>query len=118
MTPGSRAIVEDMEIIETDSLPCGLTNAEARRRLIEFGTNATPDTETHPVRLVLGKFVAPAPCLLEAIVLQLVLGEDAEASIIACTGPRPGESRNLQLGQDGLGPRFGDTHRPVISNPF
>jgi H+-transporting ATPase len=73
-----------MEMIEADSLPRGLSNAEARRRLVEFGLNATPDTDIHPLRLALGKFVAPVPCLLEAaIVLQLALGEYVEASIIA-----------------------------------
>jgi H+-transporting ATPase len=73
-----------MEITQASSPPRGLTSADARRRLIEFGPNATPDTETHPVRLVLGKFIAPVPCLLEAaIALQLMLGEYAEASIIA-----------------------------------
>ncbi len=67
-----------------DALPTGLTGVEARRRLVEGGPNTTPDPATHPVRLVLGKFIAPVPCLLEAaIVLQLVLGEYVEASVIA-----------------------------------
>jgi H+-transporting ATPase len=67
-----------------DILPPGLSNAEARRRLADIGPNATPDTDVHPLRQVLGKFVAPVPCLLEAaIALQLVLGEYVEASIIA-----------------------------------
>src|ERR1022692_2345846 len=61
----------------------GLTSDEARRRLDQFGPNATPDVAVHPLRLVLGKFVAPVSVLLEAaIVLQLVLGEYIEASII------------------------------------
>jgi H+-transporting ATPase len=67
-----------------DPLPRGLANAEARRRLAAFGPNATPDADIHPLRLVLGKFIAPVPCLLEAaIALQLALGEYVEASIIA-----------------------------------
>lgn len=62
----------------------GLSSAEARRRLAEFGPNKTPDPAVHPIRLVLSKFIAPVPCLLEAaIVLQLFLGEDIEASVIA-----------------------------------
>ncbi len=66
------------------SQPAGLTSDEARRRLAEFGPNATPDTDVRPLRLVLSKFVSPVACLLEAaIVLQLVLGEYIEASIIA-----------------------------------
>ncbi len=62
----------------------GLTVAEARRRLATYGPNATPDEAVHPLRLIVGKFVAPVPCLLEAaIVLQLVLGEYVEASVVA-----------------------------------
>ena len=73
-----------MEMTQANSLPPGLSNAEARRRLADVGPNATPDTDVHLLRLVLGKFVAPVPCLLEAaIALQLVLGEYVEASIIA-----------------------------------
>ena len=61
----------------------GLSNAEARRILNEVGPNATPDVAVHPLRLVLSKFLAPVSVLLEiAIVLQLVLGEYVEASII------------------------------------
>lgn len=62
----------------------GLTAAEARRRLATYGPNATPDETVHPLRLIVSKFVAPVPCLLEAaIVLQLVLGEYVEASVVA-----------------------------------
>ncbi len=61
----------------------GLSNAEARRRLDAFGPNATADTHRHLLRQILGKFVAPVPCLLElAIALQLFLGEYVEASVI------------------------------------
>jgi len=53
----------------------GLSNAEARRILAQVGPNATPDVAVHPLRLVLGKFLAPVSVLLEiAIVLQLALG--------------------------------------------
>src|SRR5664280_3779217 len=61
----------------------GLTSAEARLRLSKFAPNATPDVALHPLRLVLSKFLAPVSVLLEvAIVLQLMLGEYVEASII------------------------------------
>jgi H+-transporting ATPase len=61
-----------------------LTQAEAQRRLAQYGRNATPDPEAHPLRLALGKFVAPIPCLLEAaILLQLSLREYFEASVLA-----------------------------------
>jgi len=62
----------------------GLSSAEAKRILDQVGPNATPDVAIHPVRLVLGKFLAPVSLLLEiAIVLQLALGEYVEGSIIA-----------------------------------
>ena len=56
--------------------PTGLTGDEARRRLSQFGPNATPDVTPHLLRLVLSKFWAPVSILLEvAIVLQLTIGE-------------------------------------------
>ncbi len=64
--------------------PTGLSSEEARRRLAQYGPNATPDVTPHLARQVLGKFLAPVSLLLEvAIVLQLGLGEFVEASIIA-----------------------------------
>jgi H+-transporting ATPase len=61
----------------------GLTSAEARCILGQVGPNATPDVAVHPLRLVLGKFLAPVSVLLEiAIVLQMALGEYVEGSII------------------------------------
>ena len=66
-----------------ENRPKGLTSEEARRRLSQFGPNATPDVTLHPLRLVLSKFWAPVSVLLEvAIILQLTLGEFVEASII------------------------------------
>jgi len=62
----------------------GLSGDEARRRLESFGANAVPDTALHPLSMVLGKFWAPVPWMLEAaIFLQAVLGEYLEAAIIA-----------------------------------
>ena len=64
--------------------PTGLTGAEAARRLAKFGPNTTPDETTRPFQLLLGKFVAPVPCLLEAaILLQLFLKEYVEAGVVA-----------------------------------
>src|SRR5450756_2547865 len=66
-----------------ENRPTGLTSDEARRRLSQFGHNATPDVAVHPLRLVLSKFLAPVSVLLEiAIALQFALGEYVEASII------------------------------------
>jgi H+-transporting ATPase len=76
--------IDNRQGIHLDQQPKGLTNDEARSRLSQFGPNATPDVSVHPLRLVLSKFLAPVSLLLEiAIVLQLVLGEYIEASIIA-----------------------------------
>src|SRR5271163_4654955 len=62
----------------------GLASDEARRRLLQFGPNAMPDTGVHPLRMALEKFWAPVPWMLEAaVVLQVVLGDYAEAAIIA-----------------------------------
>ncbi len=70
--------------IASNGSPAGLTGDEARRRLATFGPNAMPDTTVHPLRRALGKFSAPVPWMLEAaIVLQIALGDYAEAAIIA-----------------------------------
>ncbi|MGA7538993.1 MAG: HAD-IC family P-type ATPase, partial [Steroidobacteraceae bacterium] len=62
----------------------GLTSHEARRRLHDFGPNATPEEKVRPWRRLLEKFWAPVPWMLEAaIVLQLTLGERVEAAVIA-----------------------------------
>jgi H+-transporting ATPase len=62
----------------------GLTTAEARARLASIGPNSTEDPTPHPVWRALGKLWAPVPWMLEAaIVLQLVLGETVEATVIA-----------------------------------
>jgi len=62
----------------------GLTSDEAATRLKNDGPNAMPDTSTHPLRDVLGKFWSPVPWLLEfAIVLQVVLHKYLEAEVIA-----------------------------------
>jgi H+-transporting ATPase len=68
----------------TVDLQSGLTSDEARRRLVKFGPNAMPDTSAHPLRSAAEKFWAPVPWMLEAsIVLQIALGDYAEAAIIA-----------------------------------
>lgn len=78
------ASVRKAPVVDQAPVDEGLTSEEARHRLAVYGPNATPDVTIHPLRLVVGKFVAPVPCLLEAaIVLQLVLGEYIEASVVA-----------------------------------
>jgi H+-transporting ATPase len=62
----------------------GLTGAEARRRLEQFGPNSMPDFSAHLLRRAIEKLWAPVPCMLEAsVVLQAVMGKYVEAAIIA-----------------------------------
>lgn len=61
----------------------GLSSEEAAQRLERYGANSTEDAEPPAWRVLLKKFAAPVPWLLEAaIALQLVLGEYIEASVI------------------------------------
>jgi H+-transporting ATPase len=63
--------------------PPGLTSAEARRRLGEFGPNAVADEGPSRGRTFLAKFWAPIPWMLEAaLVLQLGLGQYVEAAVV------------------------------------
>lgn len=62
----------------------GLTSAEAQSRLVKFGPNAIPDTSASLFRMMLEKFWAPVPWMLEAaILLEFVLGKYIEGAIIA-----------------------------------
>ncbi len=72
---------------ETSAVPetsLGLTSAEARQRLEKDGSNAITDVARHPVRRALAKLWQPVPWMLEAaILLQLFLGDYAEAGFVA-----------------------------------
>jgi len=62
----------------------GLTSEEARRRLAADGPNSVEDVAEHPIQRGLKKLWAPVPWMLEAaVVLQLALGEYAEAGAVA-----------------------------------
>jgi H+-transporting ATPase len=62
----------------------GLTEEEARKRLQENGPNSIPEQRRHPLRAFFKKFWAPVPWMLEAILLlEVALGHDTEAAIIA-----------------------------------
>jgi H+-transporting ATPase len=62
----------------------GLSTAEARRRLEQYGPNAVRQPRRHPWRIFAAKFWAPVPWMLEAtIILQLALGKWDEAIVIA-----------------------------------
>ena len=61
----------------------GLSTAQAQRRLSDEGTNALPETRSHPLRRLLATVSGPVPLLLEAaVVLEVVAGHDTEALII------------------------------------
>jgi H+-transporting ATPase len=62
----------------------GLSSADARDRLEKSGSNEIADVAQHPMRRALGKLWAPVPWMLEAaILLQLFLGDDVEAGVVA-----------------------------------
>ena len=62
----------------------GLTSSEAIGRLRQLGPNSIPDASVHLVLIAFGKFWAPVPWLLEAvIVLEVGLHNYVEASVIA-----------------------------------
>ena len=62
----------------------GLAEAEAQRRLAQYGPNEIPERRRHPLLTLLKKFWGPIPWMLEAtILLQVVLGKAGEAAIIA-----------------------------------
>jgi len=64
--------------------PKGLTTAQARQRLTEYGPNAVAEQRAHPWLALLHKFWAPVPWMLEAaIVLQVAIGKTLEAAVIA-----------------------------------
>ncbi len=72
------------ELSAPAAAPLGLTSAEARRRLGEFGANAVAEAAPPRWRVFLAKFWSPVPWMLEAaFVLQLGLGEYVEATVIA-----------------------------------
>jgi H+-transporting ATPase len=86
--PNAKGELKSVTVPEVEKRPGsssldGLTSDEARRRLEKFGSNAVPDTSVHPLRMVLEKFWAPVPWMLDAaIMLELVLGKYVEAAII------------------------------------
>ncbi|HAL39892.1 MAG TPA: plasma-membrane proton-efflux P-type ATPase [Polaromonas sp.] len=78
-----KAEIDARQLSASETLPTGLTSAEARRRLGEFGPNAITEEAPPRWRVFLAKFSAPIPWMLEAaIVLQLGLGQYVEASVV------------------------------------
>jgi len=71
------------ESVHSDT-PCGLSAAEAARRLKQDGANEVAEENSHPVLVLLRKFWSPVPWMLEVtVILQLVLGKQGEAAVIA-----------------------------------
>jgi H+-transporting ATPase len=84
MTANSVAVTETEKPSGEDNLAPGLTSDDAKARLAQYGPNAIRDTTLRPWRMALAKFWAPVPWMLEAaIILQAVLHEYVEASVIA-----------------------------------
>lgn len=62
----------------------GLSSREAAQRLAQYGPNVIAEEKQHPLILFLKKFWAPVPWMLEVtILLELYLGKDVEAIVIA-----------------------------------
>lgn len=73
-----------MGIADTPKTLTGLTDAEARKRLTEFGPNTVVEEVPPRWRGFLAKFWGPIPWLLEAaIVLQIGLGAYVEVAVIS-----------------------------------
>jgi H+-transporting ATPase len=65
------------------TVPDGLSAADARQRLAQYGPNAVPDELPASWRRAAAKLWAPVPWMLEAaIVLQLFVGEYVQAGVI------------------------------------
>lgn len=64
--------------------PDGLSSGEAASRLGRYGPNTIPEHHPSRMRAVLRKFWGTVPWMLEAtLILELVLGKDVEAAVIA-----------------------------------
>lgn len=65
------------------NLAAGLTGKEAAERFARFGPNAVKQETNHPVLVLLSKFWAPVPWMLEVtLALEFALGKYPEAAII------------------------------------
>jgi H+-transporting ATPase len=61
----------------------GLSSQEAEKRLVQYGPNAVVEETQHPVLILLNKFWAPVPWMLEAtVLLELYLGKYIDALVI------------------------------------
>lgn len=75
---------KDEEKILGDQPLTGLTQAEAQKRLLQFGPNALPEQKIRLWLVFIRKMWAPVPWMLEAcILLELILGKNIEAGVIS-----------------------------------
>ncbi|MBS0202968.1 MAG: plasma-membrane proton-efflux P-type ATPase [Planctomycetes bacterium] len=62
----------------------GLSTAQARERIAQYGVNAVPEERPRPFLLLLRKFWSPVPWMLEVtLVIELALGKVTQGMIIA-----------------------------------
>ncbi len=75
--------MDENRVIAAKAAPTGLTVAEARDRLRQFGPNRVEEERRHPLLAFFGKFWAPVPWMLEAtIALEILVHKLDEAVII------------------------------------
>ena len=80
---GAEIATEDAHRLAS-TIPAGLTTAEARRRMTEYGANVVARQAPPRWRVFLVKLWSPVPWMLEAaILLQLWLGQYIEAGVIS-----------------------------------
>lgn len=69
---------------KTNAAELGLSEADVRARLTQFGHNEILETPSGPLRSILGRLWGPIPWMLEAaLVLELLLGKLAGPALIA-----------------------------------
>jgi len=69
---------------EASQTAAGLTTEEARRLLDQYGPHAVAEKHHNPLGILLGKFWAPVPWMLEAaVVLEILLHKYIEGGVIA-----------------------------------
>ena len=86
MPAGETALLAGAPVAQTAGIAGrrGLSTPEAQKRLGQYGPNVVAQPRASPWLRLLRKFWAPVPWMLEAaIVLQLALGQHAEAVVIA-----------------------------------